>query len=432
MNQPCTSRRLLLPVLGALLVTSPMFAQTGPLFNDAGTPTAGAASPAPAVVPVAPAAPAAPAVKPAAVPATQPSVDAVQAAMDAKDFQTAVKLASKVLALKGPAAAGISRFQVMMMKADAQAAMKQIPTAVMTYKSAMKETKDVKEIALARWTAELFHTAGSVTYTPKLIAVGVPKRGPFDLNVPEQRKEAFGALLDDDLSALDPKIKSATVSQSLPQIWPVLQQVIDLDALDQIANASDDKTSTLASSLLDHCRNLLSNKLKEDWARLGDIDTHANQTLTVNNQAVINNTLVNQTTTKKNGLSENNKTELSNMIVMAQKIRDTAGVFINVAKTDQGWTTIQSDADRVAGKASDVLNADYGDAVTSSNSTDTTPGYGIPAGNQFGTGINNGGINTGVAQPAVPPKVSNGSTRSNPGTNPKTGKGTGTNTGTGN
>jgi hypothetical protein len=403
--------------IGIILPLSAAISPAQSLFQDPGTTTpapakdaASAKQTVPGTPPVLNAAPA----------ATQPSVDAVQAAIDSKDYPAAVKLASKVLALKGPAAAGISRFQVTMMKGDAQAGMKSIATAIMTYKSAMKETKDVKEIALARWTAELFRTAGSTTYTPKLIAVGGAKRGPFNLLLPDERKQGFGALLDDNLSALEPKIKTAAVSQSLPQIWPVLQQVIDLDALDEIANGSDDRTSTVASSLLDHSRNLLTSALKGYWARLGDIDTHANQTTTVPTQVIMNNVWVTQTVTKKNGLSDNNKNELSNMIEMAQKIRDAAGVFMSVAKTDQGWSTIQSDADRVAGKASDVLNADYGTAVTSSDSTDLNPGYGIPGGNQFGTGINGGGVNAQVTQPVPPPKTSNAPSRPNTGTGKKT------------
>ncbi len=294
----------------------------------------------------------APAARPLVPAATQPTVDMVQAAIDARQYSAAVKTAAKLLAIKGPAAAEISRFQVTMLKGDAQAGMKSISSAIMTYKSAIKETKDLKEIALARWTAELFRTAGAPIFTPKMIAVGVPKRGPFDLMVPDQRKDAFGALLDDNLAVLDPKLKAATISQNLPQIWPVLQQVIDLDQLDQIANGSDDKTTTIASSLLDHSRNLLSNALKAYWARIGDIDTHANVTNTVSTPVYINNTLVQQTTTKKNGLSEANKSYLNDAIATAQKIHDAATVFMSVAKTDKDWSTILADADRVAGRAS--------------------------------------------------------------------------------
>jgi hypothetical protein len=354
-----------------------------------------------AVDPVKPATPV------AAAPATQPGVDAVRAAIDSKDYSGAVRLAGKMLALHGPAAAGLSRFQLTMLKGDAQAGMKSISTAVMTYKSAMKETKDPREIALAKWTAELFHTANSNVFTPKVIAVGAPAQGPFDLMIPDQRKLAFGVLLDDQLALIDPKIKAATVSQNLPTIWPVLQQVEDLDQLDVIANGSDDKTSTLASSLLDHSRNLLTNALKEYWARVGDIDTRANVTTTTQQQVYVNNSLVTQSVTKKNGLTQSNTSELKNIIDMAQKIHDAANAFMAMAKSDSGWSTILSDADRVAGKASDVLSADYSDTTTTTGNS-STEGYGIPPGNQFG--VSGGGVNAQATTPTPPPKKSNAPT----------------------
>ena len=345
----------------------------------------------------------------AAVPASQPSADEVQGLIDAKQYPAAVKTAAKLLALRGPAAANLNRFDLTLLKGYAQAGMKANSTAVMTFKSAEKETKDPNQIALAQWTAELFRTAGSSTYTPKAIAIGTPKRGPFDLLNADQRKDAFGALLDDNLAVLEPKLKTATIAQNLTQIWPVLQQVVDLDSLDVIANGSDDKTTTLASSLLDHARNLLSNALKEDWARVSDIDTHANQTTTVPTQMYVNNELITQTVTKKNGLTDSNTTELKNIISVCQKIHDAAEAFMSMAKTDKDWSTILSDADRVSGRASDVLSADYGTSTSSSSSTSINgldPSQQAALQNQFP------GANT---TPIVPPK------RSNAPSKPKTG-----------
>jgi hypothetical protein len=369
-----------------------------------------------AVDPVKPAAaaPVAPVAGPATQPAINPITTEIQASIDNKDYTGAVKLATKALALHGPAAAGLSRFQLMMLKGDAQAGMKSISTAVMTYKQAMKETKDVREIALAKWTAELFHTANSNVFTPKVTAVGAPPVGPFDLMIPDQRKAALGVLLDDDLAQIDPKLKAAVVSQNLPSIWPVLQQVEDLDQLDVIANGSDDKTATLASSLLDHSRNLLTTALKEYWARVGDIDTRANLTTTTQQQVYINNALVTQNVTKKNGLTQSNVSELKNIIAMAQKIHDAANAFMTMAKSDSGWNTILSDSDRVAGKASDVLSADYSDTTTTTNNG-TTGGYAIPPGTQLGApnnqvGVGGNGINAQNTTPNPPPKKSNAPT----------------------
>jgi hypothetical protein len=82
-----------------------------------------------------------------------------------------------------------------------------------------------------------------------------------------------------------------------------------------------------------------------------------------------------------------------------------------MAKSDTGWSTILSDSDRVAGKASDVLSADYSD-TTSTTGGNNVEGYGIPPGNQFGTGgtqvgVSGSGITAQNTAPAAPPKKSN-------------------------
>jgi hypothetical protein len=356
-----------------------------------------------------PVAPAAAAATPTA-PASQPSADEIQTAIEAKQYPVAVKLASKMLTLKGPAAAGMDRFQVTMLKGYAQAGMKSMSTAIMTFKSAEKETKDVTQIAQAKWTAELFKTAGSTTFTPKKMAVGAAKPGPFDLLNPDQRKDAFGALLDDDLAALDPKLKSATISQNLPEIWPVLQQVMDLDQLDVVANGNDDKTNTLASNLLDHSRNLLTNALKADWARVSDIDTHANLTTNIPTQIMVGGIMETVNQTRKNGLSMSNTNELKNIVSVCQKIHDAAQAFMSQAKSDKDWNTILSDADRVAGRASDVLSADYGTGSGTGSTIDTSGYNGIPNAQYPGgmnVGVNGGGVTATATATAGPPKTSN-------------------------
>jgi hypothetical protein len=82
---------------------------------------------------------------------------------------------------------------------------------------------------------------------------------------------------------------------------------------------------------------------------------------------------------------------------------------MSMAKTDKDWSTILSDADRVSGRASDVLSADYGTSTSSSSSTSINgldPSQQAALQNQFP------GANT---TPIVPPK------RSNAPSKPKTG-----------
>jgi hypothetical protein len=309
-------------------------------------------------------------------------MDELQHDLNTKQYSAAVKLAGKLLATKGPAAASLDRFNILMLKGEAQVGMRSLSAAASTFRLAEKETKDPRQVALAKWTAELFARAKGATYVPKTIGPGLQKQGPIDLMDNDKRKDAFAAMLDDELTTMEPKLKSATISQSLVQIWPVLEQVESLDQLDFLANGNDDKTTNVANALLDHSRNLLTNALKGMWDRVSDIDTHANVVTNTTTTAIINNQYVNQNVAKKNGLTPSNTTELQNIITQAQKIHDAADSFMTMAKNDKDWGTIVNDADRVAGRASDVLNADYGTPVSQTD-TGLNTGYSTGLGNSL-------------------------------------------------
>jgi hypothetical protein len=333
----------------------------------------------------------APTTAPAATPAPPaPTIDEVQSALSQKDYQTAIKLASKLLALHGPAAQGLNRYQLLMAKAEAQVGMKTVSSASLTFRAAAKETGDLREKGLAQWTGELLHRAGSTTYTPKQGAITGEKRGPFDLTDLDQRKDALAALLDEYLTAIAPDVKTATRSQKLPEILPVLKRIADLNLLDIVVNGSDDKTAGLGNELLDHARTLLTTALKTDWARLNDIDAHASATTTVPVQQIVNGQSVTQNVTRANGLSNSNRQEISNIIEVCGKIHDAADSFAQYAKDEKDWAVIISDTDRVLGKASDILNTNYSANATAGDNSSTagtqpqvgansTPGYTYPS-----------------------------------------------------
>jgi hypothetical protein len=133
----------------------------------------------------------------------------------------------------------------------------------------------------------------------------------------------------------------------------------------------------------------------------------------------INNTLVTQNETKKNGLNSTNVSELKNIISVCQKIHDAAQAFMSQAKSDKDWNTILSDADRVTARASDVLNADYGSSTTSGTSTTYGNGYDGTNTVSTPTGQSPNGINATNTTPVTPPKTSNATpTKPKPKTGP--------------
>jgi hypothetical protein len=346
-------------------------------------PAAVLVSPAGAQVP--------PTTAPAAAPAAAPaSMRDLRQMLDDKDYANVVKQAGKMLALKGDAAGPISRFQVVMLKGEGQAGMKLSAAAVDTFKSAAKETNDPREIALAYWTAELFKRSNALTYIPKSILPGGQRPDPISLLDLSLRTEAFQALLDDQLALLEPRIKSAATSQNIPAIMPVLEQITQLNRLDDIANGNDDRTAKVATELLKHSKGLMINVIKTMWSREGDIETAANKTIPVNQPQQINGQWVTVTGTKKTGLTRDVIAELHNTIDTCTKVHEASSAFLEMAKTDDGWSALINDSDRVAAKAADLLAADYSPVTpdptynNNNNNNGLVPGTVYPNGTMVG------------------------------------------------
>jgi hypothetical protein len=317
----------------------------------------------------------------AAEQAAVPTTDDVKAALDRKDYSTTVKLASRLLGLHGNAAAGLNRYELFTLKGEGHFGLHAVPMAIEAYNYALKETTDPHEIAEAKATILLFKRASGSNYVPKTTPPGGTKPPPIDLLDRTQRKAAFAALLDDELTPIQPKIKSASSASSLTVIFPVLQQVEDLVALDRLANDNDDKTKQISGDLVEHARTLITTALKGMWSRVDDIDKAANTKTTTSIQVPVTTSglYVTKQTVHKAGLSQSNKSELQNIISTCDKIQPAAQAFMQSAgNEDKDWAAITADATRVGSRAKDVLNADYTDTYSQDNTNSTMTGQPSP------------------------------------------------------
>ena len=341
----------------------------------------------------------------AVVPAAPPIVTEIESDLQQKQYGPAIRAANKALGLRGTAADGVSRFQVLMLRGDGQFASRAIPAARASYHDALLATHDPHEQAVARWTIELIRRAHGTTYVPHATA-GTAAPAPIDLRDPDGRRAAFSALLDDELSMIGPQVKQAAAASNLPTILPVVQQVQSLMELDLIANGSDTRTSTTAGSLLDHARTLMATALKGMWTRVNDIHTAAVAPVTGAGAPVLVNGLpVEQTVNGVNGLTTQNQAELRDTIALSGRIRDAAATFATAAAsggTNQDWGTVENDATRVAGRASDVLNANYSSTSVTTQYPDgygntglggTVIGGGYAGGNTYYPPGGTGGVN---------------------------------------
>jgi hypothetical protein len=314
-----------------------------------------------------------------------PTVEDIQAALDKHDYSLTVRLSNRLLALRGAAAEGIDRYQVLRLKAEGLFGAGSVAMAADCEIQALKETVDPHEIALAKSTALLFRRSHLKKYVPKTAGPGGDKPDPIDLLDLDHRKDAMGALLNDELAVLQPRIRSANSALSLIGIIPVLQQVQDLQSLDLIANGDDTKTMAIAGGLDEHARVLITTALKGMGQRVDDLDKSANQSTTIQNSfATAGGAFVNSSTVHKSGLSESNKDELNQIRGTCDKIVSVSQIFTASEKDDKGWAAIISDANRVSSRAKDVLDADYSD-VSSTNAQPGTAQLGTTTGVPNGT-----------------------------------------------
>jgi hypothetical protein len=334
---------------------------------------------------------------PTTAPSTQPSTDAIDQFLQTHQYAAALKLTNKMLALRDPASQGFDQYQLWILKGEAYIGTKSLEPAIAAFKSAAKTTSDPHELAVADSTVFLLQSSNPNTYVPRTAPAGGAKPAPIPLADRNQREAAFSALLNDQLTALQPKIDAAAKSPNLQPVYPLLQQLAALNDLDEVAHGNDDKTVKIAGGLLEHAHNMIAAALKGMWGRLDEITTSANQT--VNNTQInpvpvgaigMNNT----TTVQKAGLSDDNRTELKNMIDLSGQISDAAKIFMAMATSDKDkeWAAVISDSARVIGRANDLLNFVFTPTYSSGGATYLTtnvPGQGIYAPGQvliIGTG----------------------------------------------
>ena len=112
---------------------------------------------------------------------------------------------------------------------------------------------------------------------------------------------------------------------------------------------------------------------------------------------MVNGQPVQQATTGENGLSTSDANELRGMIDTCGKIHEAATVFMPLANggNDKDWGAVLNDATRVAGRANDVLNANYSSTTVATQFPDEGNNTGLIGGGigGFGGFNNNNGYN---------------------------------------
>lgn len=195
------------------------------------------------------------------VPALAAPADA-QAKIDAGDYRGALKLIAE--GLSGPDVSPADRAALLMLRAEAMIRLGESRYAADACTLAAQTTQDPKQAAIARATAALLRKSRNNAYKS------------IDIVAPESRQKAFAALYADTQHSLKPRVEAALRASSLQPSQEVLPSLLDLAAMEYLANGSAPNTKETLATLGAHARELMSAEIKRVQARVAQMSHLAN------------------------------------------------------------------------------------------------------------------------------------------------------------
>ena len=162
----------------------------------------------------------------AADPEPLPTPEQLHKLFNDGQYQPLLQKLVRVLQLKGTAAQGYDRIDLLMLRGEVFLRLKQQPKAIESFDAALTEIAaadpkspvDPKVAAVARATELLVKQSKQYVYTPKTMKVGVPSQ-PVSVLDMAQRKAGFAALLADMTADLTPKAKAAKSANRWCPLW---------------------------------------------------------------------------------------------------------------------------------------------------------------------------------------------------------------------
>ncbi|MEO6437295.1 MAG: hypothetical protein ABIP55_16250 [Tepidisphaeraceae bacterium] len=348
-----------------------------------------------------------------------PTIDELKQQLAAGQQVEVLRSVVKLLALKGPAARGYDRYELYMLRGEAALRNKAMPMSADAFKAAQKETTDPDKQSLARANELLVRKSKQTGYTPKSppAPAGAPASGRavsgtgsganpgatpgaapttppaaaaqtasakvgvvIPITEEADRKQAFAALLNDELAVAQPKLKTAASATALPPIIEVARTLGDLRAVEMASGGAGDRTRQIGATLGQKAHTMIAAAMNGMDQQVEEIWSDASRRRVSVDRAGINR----ERLYGLYGMNSMQANELKGIVATSEKIipvaRDLAAVT--------GGAELQSDAaaaQKLYDRAKQVLTYDYANEGrdTSKSQTPTRDRPRLPTG---GTG----------------------------------------------
>ena len=302
---------------------------------------------------------------PATAQATQapvPTMDQIQKHFDGGDYRGTLAEVSKALSLRGQAAEGLDKYDLIVMRGECELRMKQAEPAAASFHQAIRQTKDEQQAADARATELLIRKSRQLVYTPRVLGKG-EKSEPIDIVDPKSRKSALRALYTDELAQVTPRIDAARKGASLTVIAQAARSIKDheLATLDRAAHGTVDDTRKTVSDLKDRVQELTSKALEKLARRTDEISAMANET--IRTEAPVRQGgggIGQQEFIRRRGLTGQDSQELRSIIQTTGQIAAATQELVSALGEKSDADDLLEQANEVRQRADKALRADYG------------------------------------------------------------------------
>ncbi|MGF1632681.1 MAG: hypothetical protein ACFCVE_02425 [Phycisphaerae bacterium] len=282
-----------------------------------------------------------------------------------RDYAGVLRESSRVLALRGQAAAGYDRHAVLLLKAEAHLRQRQLRLAQRALEEAVTAAADIPEAAggdLARAQSaallELTKRALPAGYKPQVAGGG---QGLIPIDEPERRTEALTALFTDVRFDAEQQLAEA---QKRGQIPAYLEAGAKLRFARQLELAATGQTALTDRSLERLVRELdllTADALAKLENQATRISQEASEFVRVERVINVGGQPVRDTVWRRRGLSTDHRNALKSIGTTTAKLVEAAGLLAReLPAGGEAFDRLARDARRVNQLAETVHDADYG------------------------------------------------------------------------
>jgi hypothetical protein len=278
-----------------------------------------------------------------------PSVDDLKRMYDDKKYEDLVIKLSFVLSLHNEAGRSYDRYELYMLKGEAQMGRRQPVAASDAYVRAAKHTTDKTQLAMAVAMSELSRRCPNMKFTPQ---TGAAKGRQIDVTDPQARKPAFAALYADELVAAKWAIKDASEATTIPPIFDVIPWLKKLSAIEIAATDSDTQSAALVEQIGSHADQLIGAVIDKYAGRVAAIDRNAQTVISVTDQ-------YGNTMSGPQGLDSREQKELKDIIADCAQIGPAVKDLVE-GIDDKELVALAAKTDKTGAEANRVLHTGYG------------------------------------------------------------------------